>query len=121
MRKTYRRMNNKDYWEKRWDDIPADHPMENNQVYPLKYATEIIKDDNGKILEAGCGAGRILRYYHNHGADIVGIDFIKVAIEKLKKIDPTLKVEVGDITNLRFDNESFKYILAFGLYNIVIE
>ena len=117
MRKTYRRMNNKDYWEKRWDDIPADHPMENNQVYPLKYATEIIKDDNGKILEAGCGAGRILRYYHNHGADIVGIDFIKVAIEKLKKIDPTLKVEVGDITNLRFDNESFKYILAFGLYH----
>jgi ubiquinone/menaquinone biosynthesis C-methylase UbiE len=24
---------------------------------------------------------------------------------------------VGDITDLRFENESFKYILAFGLYH----
>ena len=68
------------------------------------------------MLEAGCGVGRILRYYHNQGLDIIGIDFIEVAIEKLKQIDSTLKVEVGDITALRFDDESFKYILAFGLY-----
>lgn len=117
MRKTYRRVNNKDYWERRWDDIPADLPMENNQVYPLKYSEQIVKDQQGRILEAGCGAGRILRYYHIKKMDIVGIDFIEVAIQKLKKIDPTLNVEVGDITDLRFDNESFKYILAFGLYH----
>jgi len=117
MRKTYRRTNNKDYWTSRWDEIPADQPMENNQAYPLKYAEQTIKDRQGKILEAGCGAGRILRYYHNQKMDIIGMDFIEVAIEKLKKIDPTLKVEVGDVTQLRFDNESFKYILAFGLYH----
>jgi SAM-dependent methyltransferase len=117
VRKTYRRMNNKDYWTSRWDEIPADQPMENNQVYPLKYAEQTLKDRQGRILEAGCGAGRILRYYHNQKMDIIGVDFIEVAIEKLKKIDPTLKVEVGDITELRFDNESFKYILAFGLYH----
>ena len=49
--------------------------------------------------------------------DIVGIDFIPVAIEKLNEIDSTLKVEVGDVTNLRFENGSFKYVLAFGLYH----
>jgi len=117
MRKTYRRMNNKDYWTSRWDDIPADLPMENSDAYPLKYAEETIKDRNAKVLEAGCGAGRILRYYHNQGIDIIGMDFIKVAIDKLKEIDPSLKVEVGDIMNLRFDDQSFKYILAFGLYH----
>jgi len=110
-------MNNKDYWEKRWDDIPADQPMENSQVYPLKYSEQTIKDREGKILEAGCGAGRILRYYHNQEVDIIGMDFIEVAIEKLNQIDSTLKVEVGDITNLRFGDKSFKYILAFGLYH----
>ena len=117
MRATYRNHSVKDYWTSRWDDIPADKPMDNNQVYPLKYAEKTVKDQQGKILEAGCGAGRILRYYHNQEMDIVGIDFIEVAIEKLKKVDSTLKVEVGDITDLRFDNESFKYILAFGLYH----
>jgi len=117
MRITYRDHSVKDYWTSRWDDIPVDQPMENIQVYPLKYAEKIVKDRKGKVLEAGCGAGRILRYYHNLGVNIIGMDFIEVAIEKLKQIDSTLKVEVGDITVLRFDDESFKYILAFGLYH----
>lgn len=117
MRTTYRSANNKDYWTKRWDDIPADAPMENLAVYPLKYALKTVKDKKGKILEAGCGAGRVLRYYHDQGYDIIGFDFIDVAIGKLKAIDPTLQAEVGDITHLRFADQSFKYVLAFGLYH----
>ena len=117
MRITYRRAINKDYWTKRWADIPADAPMENLSVYPLKYAEMTVKDKSGKILEAGCGAGRVLRYYHDRGYDILGFDFVDVAISKLKEMDPTLQAEVGDITNLRFADRSFKYILAFGLYH----
>ncbi|MBU1689235.1 MAG: class I SAM-dependent methyltransferase [Gammaproteobacteria bacterium] len=117
MRITYRNANNKDYWTKRWSDIPADAPMENSGVYPLKYAQMTVQDKAGKILEAGCGAGRVLRYYHDRGYDIIGIDFIDVAIGKLKNMDPTLQAEVGDITRLRFADQSFKYVLAFGLYH----
>jgi SAM-dependent methyltransferase len=117
MRITYRRANNKDYWTKRWDDIPADVPMENASAYPLKYAQLTVKDKDGRILEAGCGAGRILRYYHQRGYNIVGIDFIDIAVRKLNEIDPSLQVEVGDITNLRFPDQSFRHVLAFGLYH----
>jgi SAM-dependent methyltransferase len=117
MRITYRARGVKEYWTARWDEIPADAPMENPDVYPLKYAQMTVKDKTGKILEAGCGAGRILRYYHDRGYDIIGIDFIDVAIGKLKEIDLTLKAEVGDITNLRFADQSFRYVLAFGLYH----
>ncbi|MDA8817709.1 class I SAM-dependent methyltransferase [Planktomarina sp.] len=117
MRITYRNQNVKNYWEKRWQDIPVDQPMENHLVYPLKFAEKIIRNPNGKILEAGCGAGRIVRYYHKAGLDITGFDFVEVAITKLKNADPTLKVEVGDITALRFADNSFKYVLAFGLYH----
>lgn len=117
MRVTYRRASNKDYWAKRWADIPADQPMQNRDAYPLKYAELTLRRRNLPILEAGCGAGRILRYYHQRGYDIVGIDFIAVAVEKLKQIDPTLRVEVGDITRLAFPDRSFGYVLAFGLYH----
>lgn len=117
MRITYRYADNKDYWTKRWADIPADKPMENHDAYPLKYAEMTVTAKDGPILEAGCGAGRILRYYHDHGYDITGMDFIPVAIEKLKAIDPTLKAEVGDITRLRYPDQSFQYVLAFGLYH----
>jgi len=118
VRITYRYKDNKTYWTKRWSDVSADQPMANYDVYPLKYSELIIREnDEGPILEAGCGAGRILRYYHERGFDITGIDFIEVAVKKLKNIDSTLNVEVGDITNLRFKDNSFQYLLAFGLYH----
>ena len=118
MRITYRHKNNKNYWQKRWEDIPADEPMQNKNVYPLKYAISTIGlDKNGKILEAGCGAGRVLRYYHNNGFKVKGFDFIKTAVNKLRKKDSSLDVEVGDITNMNFKNKSFDYILCFGLYH----
>jgi SAM-dependent methyltransferase len=107
MRVTYRHANNKEYWTRRWGDIPADVPMQNRSVYPLKYAEQTVTAKDGPILEAGCGAGRILRYYHENGYDITGIDFIEVAIEKLRAVDPTLKVETGDITQLQFADGRF--------------
>ncbi len=117
MKITYRWKNNKEYWAKRWDNIPSDYSMENPNVYPLKFAKLTVLSKKGKILEAGCGAGRILRYYADKGYDIVGIDFIEDTIRKLKKTDPSLKVETGNITDLKYNDKSFKYILAFGLYH----
>ena len=107
MRITYRNKKNKDYWNDRWRDIPVDEPMDNIDTYPLKFSEMCIKND-GQILQAGCVNGRILRYYHNRGYKITGFDFIEVAIDKLKETDNTLRIEVGDITGLRFENESYK-------------
>ena len=118
MRKTYRASDVKDYWQKRWDAIPADTAMSNTDKYPLKYAIQTIgSDKNGKILEAGCGAGRILRYYHNLQFRISGFDYIETAISKLKEADASLDVSTQDICSLSYEDESFKYILAFGLYH----
>ena len=117
MRVTWRKNGVKNYWANRWNDIPADEPMTNCNSYPLRYALETVNSKDGAILEAGCGAGRILRYYHDLGYDITGFDFIEVAVNKLKKVDCSLKVEVGDITQLKYKNEQFRYLLAYGLYH----
>ena len=117
MRKTFRNKNNLDYWTSRWTSINEDEPMQNTEEYPLKYANMIIESKKERILEAGCGAGRILRYYHEKNYNIVGIDFISEAINKLKAADRSLKVEYGNILNLDFKDEYFDKILAFGLYH----
>ena len=117
MRKTYRNKNNFKYWTDRWSSIDVDQPMQNNTSYPLKYSNLIVNNKDHIILEAGCGVGRILRYYHNKQYKIIGIDFIKEAVEKLKKIDPSLNVNIGNILNLEFDNDYFDTVLAFGLYH----
>lgn len=117
MRKTYRSRSVKEYWTSRWEDIPVDAPMMNEDVYPLKYAIKTVKRPGGRTLEAGCGAGRILRYFHARDYDIVGIDYISGVVDKLSAADPSLKVAVGDITNLQFADSEFDDVLAFGLYH----
>ena len=117
MRITYRSKHNTKYWENRWSKIRADNPIQNEKIYPIKFANMIVKDKNQKILEAGCGAGRILRYYHNKNFKIIGIEFIKEAIEKLKNVDNSLDARVGNILNLDFQDNYFDCILSFGLYH----
>ena len=117
MRITYRTEDNFDYWTKRWDAIPADKASVDENSYPAKYAIEMVGKNRGRILEAGCGAGRILRYFHDRAYDIEGIDFIESAVKKLKTEDPSLKVSVGDIKRLSFSDNEFDFVLAFGLYH----
>lgn len=117
MRITYRSKHNTKYWENRWSKIRADNPIQNEKIYPIKFANMIVKDKNQKILEAGCGAGRVLRYYHEKNFQIVGIEFIKSIIKTLKEVDNSLDVRYGNILNLDFSDKYFDVILAFGLYH----
>ncbi len=117
MRISYRHQNNYDYWEERWSNVSIDAPMHNVQSYPLKYAEMAVADKTGAVLEAGCGPGRIVKFYHDAGYKITGIDFIGSVIDKLKQESPDLDVAQGDIRNLQFPAESFRYVLAFGLYH----
>jgi SAM-dependent methyltransferase len=103
VRKTFRKNHNKEYWQKRWSAIQIDEAQEDETSYPLKYALEVISSTQESILEAGCGNGRILRYFNDRGYNIKGFDFIGEAINNLKKCDPQLRVEVGDIKDLKYN------------------
>jgi SAM-dependent methyltransferase len=118
MRITYRtHEGNQDYWHQRWDQIPADEGGLNFDRYPGKYADWVIERCEGSILEAGCGAGRVLIHYHRLGKPIVGMDFIEVALTKMKAIEPDMPMVAGDVNNLPLTDNSFGAVLAFGLYH----
>ena len=118
MRKVYRDIDSSAYWEKRWREagVDKDH-FDNLEIYPIKYARQTIKDKREKILECGCGLGRVLLHYHNQGYDITGIEYDRGAVEKIKKKYPEIKVMQGDVRKLPFKNGSFDTIVAFGLYH----
>tara|TARA_Y100001968_G_scaffold135199_1_gene123353 strand:+ start:455 stop:916 length:462 start_codon:yes stop_codon:yes gene_type:complete len=120
MRKTFRNKNVKEYWIDRWEAVAADKAMQNKLKYPLCSSLSILditKKANSRILEAGCGTGRLLRYFHKNQYNIIGIDFAENAIKKIEELELELKAEVGDITDLRFENNTFTHVLAFGLYH----
>lgn len=116
MRITLRHQDIRQYWDERWTAVPVDAPQVNLDAYPAKYA-EVVVRSGGRVLEAGCGAGRLLRHYAGKGVDIIGMDFVERVVTRLKEVDPSLRVEAGDIRTLRFPDRFFRSVLAFGLYH----
>ncbi len=108
-----------DYWQRRWDGVEVDSGAINLSRYPGLYAERVIKTQrpDGPVLEAGCGAGRVLRHYHERGTEIIGLDFIASVLAAIHGQDPTIPLAAGDITKLPFPDESFSAVLAFGLYH----
>ena len=120
MRVTYRSHGgNQTYWQARWDNVDADIGELRLDWYPGKYAEQTLRDlpVPGPILEAGCGAGRVVRYYRDRGRDIIGMDFIATALQKIARADPAVPLVAADIEKLPFSNGHFAAVLAFGLYH----
>lgn len=119
MRKVLRNHAPLSYWNKRWSDFDSDQDaFINMNIYPVKYVNRIMKNKT-YTLEAGCGLGRVIKHYHNLGFNIIGFDFSEIAVKKLNETRPELNVSIGDITNMKFDDETFDNILALGVYHSI--
>lgn len=118
MRATYRSHGgSRQYWDQRWTNASVDVGSLNLNKYPGKYAQEMVDRTDGPLLEAGCGLGRNVIYFHNLGREITGIDFIETAIDKIKDRYPDLDVQQADILDLPFSDHAFAGVMAFGLYH----
>ncbi len=80
--------------------------------YFLKRALELCPQ--GKILDIGCGTGKMLRViegnYERHGIDISS-NLIGFAKER----DNSSKYKVGDSNNLSYDNNYFDLVMCHSL------
>jgi SAM-dependent methyltransferase len=50
-----------------------------------QYETQALEHAQGRILDIGCGAGRISLYLQNRGHDVIGIDISPGAVETSKR------------------------------------
>lgn len=78
-------------------------------VFLLRYA-ELL---SGRILEIGCGAGRITGYLGARGGEVLGIDISKAMIDYCRQHYSDITFEVGDVRELgRFADGSRDLIVA---------
>lgn len=119
MRKVLRNNDALTYWNKRWSDFPEDEKsFQNMNIYPIKFVTPYITKEK-RTLDVGCGLGRIVKHYHYQGYDISGCDYSSVAVKKLNLNSPELRISEGDVTNLKYRNDAFDLILAFGVFHSI--
>jgi SAM-dependent methyltransferase len=68
---------------------------------------------SGRVLEVGCGAGRLTGYAIQLGGDVTGVDLSPKMVEHCSRTYPGGVFEQGDLRHLeRFDPGSFDVVLA---------
>ena len=73
---------------------------------------------SGRVLEIGCGAGRVLGYLVELGGDAAGIDIAPAMVDQCRRIYPTADVRVGDLRDLGVSIAGpFNAVLA--MYNVL--
>jgi len=105
-----------DMWDNMWTARTIEHELEQCDL-------EVVRRDlllsyipkEGKILDAGCGFGKLVIYLKRLGYDVTGIDNNELAVAKLKEFDKSLQVELGDILNIHYPDSSFDAYISMGV------
>jgi SAM-dependent methyltransferase len=107
------------FWRHYWQTFSVDpERFENLGMYPIGPALSVVRKEH-KILEAGCGGGRVLRHLASEGFDVMGIEFDPGIVAALAQADPRLRVARGDIRRLEFPDAFFDVVLCFGAMGVL--
>lgn len=91
-----------------------------NSLYHQKEVSlldSFLPDVQGRdVLDAGCGTGRISRYFARRGAHVVGIDFSPLTIDIARKLggDPPPAYRVQSVLELA-DDQQFDIAVTSGV------
>jgi len=103
-------------WDNMWTKRTIEQELEACDIEspPRElFLTYLLKE--GKIVDAGCGFGKWVIYLKQRGYHIVGIDDNEKAIAKLKDFDESLQVELGEILDMHYPDNSFDAYISMGV------
>ncbi|MFH1510024.1 MAG: class I SAM-dependent methyltransferase [Candidatus Nealsonbacteria bacterium] len=72
-------------------------------------------NDNEKVLDLGCGNGRLYELFQEKTIDYYGVDFSEKLIEIAKKRYPQFKFQVADALNLPFPADYFDKVFSIAV------
>jgi len=112
----------KQKWEKKSREYKLNSLREATFILTVKNTIDLLKNRRkGRVLDIGCGFGEIdILMAQNTNLDIIGCDIsenaIKVAKNNIKKagLYNKIKIEKGDVYNLKYPDESFDIVFGFG-------
>lgn len=105
-----------------WNPKEFDYLLESCDVDPLTpYMMRYFSNKNGAILEAGCGAGRYVKYLSDRKFCCEGIEYNGATVQAVQKKWPDLNIVQGDVENMSYSNGYFQYIISIGVVEHFIE
>lgn len=103
-------------WSEMWIKKDIKEELYNCRLeYTFQTLFENLINKKAKILDAGCGIGKWVIYYCKKDYDIIGVDNNDIALEIVRNYDQNLRVEWGDILQLKFPNNFFDSYISMGV------
>jgi len=99
-----------------WDNRSLEGEMESFEGRTLvRIFGKFLNGSKSDILEGGCGFGAWCEWFQKKGHHIVGIEYDKKIVSQAKKFKDDVAVELGDITDLKFEDNSFDAYISLGV------
>jgi len=68
-----------------------------------------------KVLDLGCGNGRLSKIFKKKNANYIGVDNVRGLIEEAKKLFPENDFKVADVLDLPFSENSFDKVYSIAV------
>lgn len=113
---------NADYWAEiyRRDGLHELIHQERFRIV-LDWIGRLALAPEARMLDAGCGSGLASVALARTGYTVAAIDSVQAMVESTRGralaagVDSRLKIELGDVNSLRFDDGAFDLVLAIGV------
>jgi ubiquinone/menaquinone biosynthesis C-methylase UbiE len=100
-----------------YDKIAKQFSFSRAYVWPdVLIFREFIKDGD-KLLDLGCGNGRMVGLFDNKKVDYLGVDFSSELVDCAKKNYPKKEFLVMDALNLNLPEKSFDVVMCVSVLN----
>lgn len=116
----------------KWDDVYSTKfggmwfPSEGFVKFTARYLNRRVgidaydtKKELKRVLDGGCGVGRHVKFYAEHGYDVFGMDIeenaIKIAKAWIEREGLKADLQVGDLEHPDFEDKFFDVIVSFGV------
>ncbi len=96
-------------------DTRAEGPLDLAMVDAFVEA--VTSSAGGRVLDAGCGAGRMSRYLADRGCLVEGVDLSPGMVAMARRDHADLAFTVGSLTELPYPDSSFEGVLLW--YSII--
>jgi ubiquinone/menaquinone biosynthesis C-methylase UbiE len=107
-----------------WDEYAPFYDWENAQTLgrrDVPFWKRVAGRADGRVLELGCGTGRVTRPLSQAGVNIVGIDRSAAMLARIPNSASQIPLVRGDIRALPFPDASFAMVIApYGILQSLI-
>jgi len=104
-----------EFWESNWTENDIGQCLRFCAVDPLRPLFERYSRPGDLMLEGGCGLGQYVAYWAWRGRRVVGLDFAKRALARIKGWSPRAGLVAGDVARLPFPDETFDLYYSGGV------